>query len=267
MALPSLFVSHGAPTLILEDVPSRAFLADLRTRVGRPEAVVAVSAHHVGRGAVASAAPRLATVHDFYGFPEALYRIRYEPPGDPALAHEVARLLREASLPVSVTDDPGLDHGAWVPLALMLPDADVPVVPLSLDATMDEREHLAIGRALAPLRERNVLVLASGGFTHNLREFGRTPRDGAAAPYVVEFRDGMTGAMAQGDDVLVGWRTTVPHAARAHPTPEHLMPLFVAYGAGGRDGGFEHLHDATMYGMLAMDAFAFGGGAGPDARR
>jgi len=257
VSLPSLFVSHGAPTLILEDVPSRAFLAGLGGRVGRPDVIVVVSAHHIGRGAVVSTAARLATVHDFHGFPAELYRIRYEPPGHPALAQDVAGMLRDAALPVAVTTDPGLDHGAWVPLKLMYPQADVPVVPLSLDASMDEREHVAIGRALAPLRERNVLVLASGGFTHNLREWGRSPHDAPPAPYVVEFREWMVRALTGRDEALVDWRTRAPHAARAHPTPEHLMPLFVAYGAGGPRAATEHLHDATTDGMLAMDAFAF----------
>ncbi len=257
--LPSLFVSHGAPTLILEDVPARTFLGSLGGTFARPDAIVAVSAHHVGRGALASAAPRLATVHDFHGFPDALYRLRYEPPGNPALAHEVVAMLRDAGIAAAATEDPGIDHGAWVPLMLMYPGAGIPVVPLSLDATMDEREHVAIGRALAPLRARNVLVIASGGFTHNLREFGRYGGpDAPAAPYVGEFRAWMDDALARGDDeALAQWRAKAPHAARAHPTPEHLMPLFVAYGAGGPHPGTEHLHASTTYGMLAMDAFAF----------
>jgi 4,5-DOPA dioxygenase extradiol len=255
--LPSLFVSHGAPTLILEDVPARSFLSTLGRHLGRPDAIVAISAHHVAHGAVVSAAPQLSTVHDFHGFPAELYRIRYEPKGDPALARDLAARLRSAGLPITETDDAGLDHGAWVPLALMYPLADIPVVPLSLDASMDEREHVAIGRALAPLRERNVLVLASGGFTHNLREFGRHRRDAAPEPYVVEFRKWMSAAMSAGDEALLDWRNKAPHAARAHPTPEHLMPLFVACGAGGPNRRVEHLHDSTTYGMLAMDAFAF----------
>jgi 4,5-DOPA dioxygenase extradiol len=256
---PSLFISHGAPTLILEDVPARAFLSSLGARVGRPDAIVAVSAHHIGRGAVARAAPKLETVHDFHGFPDELYRYRYEPLGHPALARDIVDRLRGSDIAATLDESPGIDHGAWVPLALMYPDAAIPVVPLSLDATMSEREHVAIGRALAPLRQRNVLVLASGGFTHNLREFGRYGDAHApTAAYVAEFATWMTSAMANGDEAsLLEWRNKAPHAARAHPTPEHLMPLFVAYGAGGERPSVERLHHSVTYGILAMDAFAF----------
>lgn len=257
-ALPSLFVSHGAPTLLLEDVPARAFLASLGARIGRPDAIVAISAHHIGRAATVSTAPSLETVHDFFGFPAELYRYRYAPPGAPELAREIVAHLSAENIAAAAVEDPGIDHGAWVPLALMYPDADLPVVPLSLDASMSERAHIAIGRTLAALRERNILVLASGGFTHNLREFGRYDRDAAAAPYVVEFRDWMAAALARADEAaLVDWRRQAPHGARAHPTPEHLMPLFVAYGAGGAQPTVERLHQSVTYGILSMDAFAF----------
>ncbi len=257
-ALPSLFVSHGAPTLLLEDVPARAFLASLGARIGRPDAIVAVSAHHIGRAATVSTAPALAAVHDFSGFPAELYRYRYAPPGAPELAREIVARLSAENLAAAAVQDPGIDHGAWVPLALMYADADTPVVPLSLAASMSEREHIAIGRALVPLRERNILVLASGGFTHNLREFGRFDRDAPAAPYVVEFRNWMVGSLARADEAaLVDWRRQAPYGERAHPTPEHLMPLFVAYGAGGAHPAAESLHESVTYGILAMDAFAF----------
>jgi 4,5-DOPA dioxygenase extradiol len=257
-SFPSLFVSHGAPTLTMEDVPARAFLATLGATLGRPDAIVAVSAHHVARGVAVSAAPKLDTVHDFYGFPAPLYELRYDAPGEPSLAREVADRLNAAGLAAATVDAPGIDHGAWVPLSLMYPGADVPVVPVSLDATMDERRHVAIGRALAPLRERGILVMASGGFTHNLREFGRWPRDAEAAGYVVEFRRWMVEAMSAGDEPsLIDWRRLAPHALRAHPTPEHLMPLFVAWGAGGEGASMRQLHDSVSYGMLAMDAFTF----------
>jgi 4,5-DOPA dioxygenase extradiol len=257
-SLPSLFVSHGAPTLILEDVPARRFLASYGATLPRPDAIVAVSAHDIARGVAVGTSARHTTVHDFYGFPAPLYDLRYEPPGDPALAAEVIAMLRRGGMPAGATDETGIDHGTWVPLKLMYPGADIPVVPVSLDATMDEREHVAIGRALAPLRERNVLVLASGGFTHNLREFGRAGRDDPPAPYVVEFREWMADALARGDEpALVAWKARAPHALRAHPSPDHLMPLFVAFGAGGERATATRLHDSVNYGMLAMDAFAF----------
>ena len=252
---PSLFVSHGAPTLPLDDIPARSFLRALG-RTGKPRAVVAISAHTVARGIVVGSAPRLHAVHDYRGFPAALYRLRYDPPGDPALAHRVAGLLDAASAaPVAEAEIDGLDHGIWVPLSLMYPEADVPVVVVSLDAGMDPATHLAVGKALAPLRDEDVLVLASGSLTHNLREFMGQPIDAPAAPYAVEFADWVRDAVERGDrQALVGWRAHAPHARRAHPTDDHLVPLLVAAGAGDRG---RTLHESFAFGVLGMHAYAF----------
>jgi 4,5-DOPA dioxygenase extradiol len=255
---PSLFVSHGAPTLAIDDVPARRFLSGLAARIARPQAIVAVSAHDVARGIAVGTAPRFEAVHDFSGFPPALYALRYAPPGEPALAGEIVAMLTAAGLPAGADASPGIDHGIWVPLSLAYPDADIPIVPVSLDATMREASHVAIGRALAPLRERNVLVLASGSLTHNLREWAAGGEREQVAPYVIEFADWVARTLADGNEqALVAWRTVAPHALRAHPTPEHLMPLFVAYGAGGESPRAERLHASVTHGVLAMDAFLF----------
>lgn len=252
---PSLFVSHGAPTLPMDDIPARDFLRGLG-RSGKPRAVVAVSAHTVARGVVVGSAPRLHAVHDFRGFPPALYRLRYDPPGDTALAHRVAGMLAAAdAAPVAEAEIDGLDHGIWVPLSLMYPEADVPVVVVSLDADMDPAKHLAIGQALAPLRNEDVLVLASGSLTHNLREFAGQPIDAPAAGYAVEFADWVRNAVERGDrQALVDWQAQAPHARRAHPTTEHLVPLLVAAGAGKRGRA---LHESFAFGVLGMHAYAF----------
>ncbi|QEL65165.1 protocatechuate 4,5-dioxygenase [Oryzomicrobium terrae] len=264
--LPSLFVSHGAPSLLLEDVPARDFLAGLGPQLdrtyGRPRAVVAISAHDMARLTVVGSAERLETIHDFWGFPDELYRRRYNAPGSPDLAQHVAGLLGAAGINHAVADAPGLDHGAWVPLTLMYPAADIPVVPVSLSATLDERQHLALGRALASLRREGVLVLASGSTTHNLRDLGRHLAGTPEGAYVDGFAEWLAATLAAGDEAaLLDWRAATPYGRRAHPTPEHFIPLFAAYGAAYGDNGAppraERLHHSITHGILAMDAYAF----------
>ncbi|WP_334156611.1 DODA-type extradiol aromatic ring-opening family dioxygenase [Oryzomicrobium sp.] len=267
--LPSLFVSHGAPSLLIEDVPARDFLAGLGQHIdrtyGRPRAVVAVSAHDMARLTVVGSAERLETIHDFWGFPDELYRRRYDVAGSPALARDVAGRLEAAGIPHALADAPGLDHGAWVPLALMYPEADIPVVPVSLSAHLDEAAHLDLGRTLAPLRDEGVLVLASGSVTHNLRDLGRPLAGTPEGAYVDGFADWLAAILAAGDTAaLLDWRNATPYARRAHPTPEHFIPLFAAYGAAlgpanGDNGAprAERLHRSVTHGILAMDAYAF----------
>jgi 4,5-DOPA dioxygenase extradiol len=252
----SVFVSHGAPSLPIDDVPARGFLRELGTRLVRPGAIVAVSAHTVARGIVVGSAPRMHAVHDFGGFPDALYRLRYDPPGDPALASEVAaRLVSDGIAPVTETVIDGLDHGIWVPLSLMFPEADVPVVVVSLDARMDGPMHVAIGRALCGLHRDGVLVLGTGSVTHNLREVFASAPDASVAPYAVEFADWVSSRVERGDvAALQAWHTLAPHARRAHPTPEHFVPLLVAAGAGGAG---TVLHRSFTRSALGMHAYAF----------
>jgi 4,5-DOPA dioxygenase extradiol len=253
----ALFVSHGSPTLPLDDVPARAFLRELGARLPRPRAIVAVSAHTVARGVRVGSAPRMHAEHDFGGFPDALYRLRYDAPGDPALASRVARRLRDAGIaPVEEAPIDGLDHGIWVPLSLMRPQADVPVAVVSLDARMDAAMHVAIGRALRGLDDEGVLVLASGSITHNLREvFGEGRPIGAPVePYAREFADWIGARVAAGDVAALADWPAAPHARRAHPTAEHFVPLLVAAGVG--DAG-EVLHESFTFGVIGMHAYGF----------
>lgn len=257
-AFPSLFVSHGAPTLLMENTPARAFLAGLGQQLGKPNAIVAVSAHNIARSALLRTAPELHAVHDFGGFPAELYQQQYDAPGEPALAHTVAGMLASAGVETVQHPDGGIDHGVWVPLKLMYPEADVPIVPLSLKSSMSEAEHLAIGRVLAPLREQGVLVVASGSLTHNLYEFGPYGLNDEPPAYVREFADWVSARLEAGDiDAILQWRRQAPEAARAHPTPEHFLPLLVALGAGGAKPRGEVLHQSYSHGILAMHGFAF----------
>ena len=253
----AIFVSHGAPTLPLEDGSARRFLAGWGARLGRPRAIVVASAHWATDQAALSAVKAPETIHDFSGFPEALYRLRYPAPGAPDVAEAAARRQREAGLAATLDPERGLDHGAWVPLLLMFPDADIPVVSLSVQPRRDPAHHRRVGEALAPLAADDVLVVGSGGATHDLRRFRGARADAAPAPDVGAFADWLAdraeaGAVAALDDVFAA----APGAQAQHPTPEHLLPFHVALGAGGGRG--RRVHRSTSYGFLAMDAYEFG---------
>lgn len=255
---PSLFVSHGAPTLYLEPQPARTFLLGLGARLPRPEAILCVSAHWTTERPTVTLAARHQTIHDFYGFPEALYDVRYPAPGAPQLARRVLELLTGAGIPAAGDDRRGLDHGAWVPLGLMYPQADIPVVQLSVQPDMPAREHLAIGEALAPLGREGMLVLGSGGATHNLGDVRWETPDLRGAPppeYVRAFDAWLKAAVAAGDaQALTEYLGQAPYARRNHPTPEHFLPLFAPLARGG---SARLVHDSFCLGVLSMAAFVW----------
>jgi 4,5-DOPA dioxygenase extradiol len=257
-ALPSVFVSHGAPTLPLEEIPARAFLEGLGRELGRPRAVLCVSAHWESAEPVLSLAEAPETIHDFYGFPQALYELDYPAPGAPELARRTAELLAAAGMEAALVEDRGLDHGAWVPLMLMYPGAEVPVTQLSVQTQRGPAAHLALGRALAPLRAEGVLILGSGGAVHNLREW--RGGDTAVPDWARAFDDWLVEHIEAGaQETLADYRTRAPEGARAHPTEEHFLPLFVALGAGASaDGAGRVLHRSFAPGGLSMAAFGFG---------
>ena len=253
----SLFISHGAPTLAVEDGAAHRFLRALGPSLGIPRGIVVFSAHHNTPVTTVTSAARPATIHDFAGFPRALYDIRYPAPGDPALAAEIAGRLADGGLQVREDPARGLDHGAWLPLTLMYPDASVPVVQVSIDPRRGPGHHLALGRLLAPLAAEDILVIGSGGITHNLFELSGSA---AAAPpaWAREFVEWVAGRIAASDvDALLDYRQLAPSAARNHPTEEHLMPLFAALGAAPPDARGERLHTSFTLGALGMDVYRF----------
>jgi 4,5-DOPA dioxygenase extradiol len=267
--MPSLFVSHGSPMLALEPGAAGGFMQRLGTAIDtafeRPRAIVVASAHSLTREPALLAAARHDTVHDFGGFPQALYRLRYDAPGAPELALRAAQLVREAGLPVHVVPEGGLDHGIWVPLRFAYPNADIPVLPLAFPPNWSPRQLFALGRALAPLRSEGVLVVGSGSITHNLRlVFSRTAHErtaeagGPEMPESAAFRSWFAQrAAAQDHQALFDYRRQAPHAADMHPTDEHLLPWYVAAGA-GHEGPLLRVHDSVTNGCLGMDAYAFG---------
>lgn len=255
---PVLFVSHGAPTLAIEQGPAREFLANLGAALGRPKAILVVSAHWETAQPEVTAAQKPETIHDFYGFPKELYSLRYPAPGAPQLAGRVEALLRSAGLPAEVVPERGLDHGAWVPLMLAFPQADIPVTQLSLQTRLGTAHHFKLGEILRPLRDEGVLILASGSATHNLREFGRHAYDAPPPQWVADFNEWLAAAVEAGrTQELLDYRKKAPHAVRNHPTEEHLFPLFVALGAATPDTQSQRIHSSYTYGVIAMDAYRF----------
>ncbi|MFO1268761.1 MAG: class III extradiol ring-cleavage dioxygenase [Rubrivivax sp.] len=268
--LPTLFLSHGSPMTALEPREAGAFMQRLGTAIestfGRPKAIVAVSAHSLTREPVLLAAPRHEAVYDFGGFDPKLYTLRYDAPGTPDLAQRVATLLAAKGLPAHTVAEGGLDHGIWTPLRYMFPDADIPVLPLAWPPDWSPRQLFALGEALAPLAAEGVLVFASGSITHNLRRVfagGLRDADLPATPESTAFRDWFRDqGEAAAWEPLFDYRRQAPHAALMHPTDEHLLPWYVAAGAGRRGTPARRVHASLTCGDLGMDAYAFGPAAG-----
>lgn len=253
---PSLFVSHGSPMFALEP----GLLGPALQRIGRslPDlaAIVVVSPHWQTKGVRVTTTAAPETIHDFGGFPQPLYELQYTPPGAPELAIETAQMLVDAGFAVRPDEGRGLDHGAWVPMRYVKPDANVPVFQVSLPHDLDAAGALRLGRALAPLRKRGVLVVGSGSLTHNLYEFRQHIRD---PEYAQAFADWIADAVRRRDvDALVHYRERAPHAARAHPTEEHYLPLLVAIGASDDDDAATLVEGGMTYNVLSMDSFGFG---------
>lgn len=258
-SLPSLFLSHGSPMLAIEDSRTGRFLDRLSDRFPRPRAILVASAHFMAPSPTLTTAVRPATIHDFGGFPAPLYDIRYPAPGAPDLATKAAGLLAEAGFDARQDPDLGIDHGVWVPLRRIYPEADIPVVALSVDPRRTSEWHYRLGRALAPLRAEGVLVVGSGGFSHNLRALAWREPDAPEFTWVSAFTGPLREKLLAGDaNGALDW-TSLPEALRNHPTPEHLYPLYVALGAGGEGARGQLLHRDVEMGGLALDAFAFDG--------
>ncbi|HEY1385853.1 MAG TPA: class III extradiol ring-cleavage dioxygenase [Dongiaceae bacterium] len=255
--MPVLFVSHGAPTLPFDDVPARRYLIELARKVPRPKAILCVSAHWEAPVPSLTASQQPATIHDFSGFPKALYELAYDAPGAPEIAERAAALLRNAGYEPRLDAERGRDHGAWVPAMLAWPAGEIPMIQLSLLRGQSTQGHIRLGEAIAPLRDEGVLVLGSGGSVHNLRQVawdgGRTPR------WASDFQDWLDKSLAANDQAaLVGYRSTLDVAAMAHPTEDHLMPLYVAFGAGHGEGGATKLHGSFTLGSLGMASYGWG---------
>lgn len=254
---PVFFISHGAPTFALEPGKLGARLNALGKGLSGVGAVLVVSPHWQTEGVKVMADKAPATLHDFGGFPRPLHELQYPARGHPQLAVEATRLLADAGFEASLDDGRGLDHGAWVPLLHLLPAADIRVFQVSMPHDLNATGALRLGRALAPLRQRGVLIVGSGSMTHNLHEF-RLSATGEAS-YVREFAAWVRQAvLADAADTLADYRQRAPHAGRAHPTEEHFLPLLVAIGANAGESAARTVADEITYGMLSMESYAWG---------
>ena len=258
LRIPTLFLSHGSPTLPIDpSLPSGDF-ATLSGQLPRPASVLILSAHWGTLQPVASTATQPETIHDFHGFPRALYEIEYPAPGAPELARRAVALLGEHGI-AAAAQPHGLDHGAWVPMLLMYPQADVPVTQLSIQPRADAAHHFALGRALRALRDEDVMVIGSGQITHNLREADFSARPEDADPRVAEFTGWFEERLYARDiDALLDYRRRAPHAQRMHPTDEHLLPVFAALGAADDDYTLRVQSLGTYQRALAMTNYVFG---------
>ena len=254
---PVFFISHGAPTFALDPGQLGAHLRAMGQQLGGIKAVLVVSSHWQTRALQVLTTPKPETIHDFGGFPAALYQLQYPAPGQPELALEAQRLLAQAGWPVTADAKRGLDHGAWVPLWHLLPQATVPVFQVSMPHQLDTAGALALGRALAPLRDQGVLIVGSGSLTHNLHDL--QPPASAAAAYAVEFAHWIRNAVNRADvDALLDYRLRAPHAERAHPTQEHFLPLLVALGASQGAEAAQVIAGDITYGVLSMESYVWG---------
>ena len=253
---PSLYISHGSPMLALEPGASGPALARLAAELPKPKAIVIVSAHWESNELLVSGNPQPETWHDFGGFPQALFDVQYPAPGNPQLAAEVVELLNADGLPARIDAKRPFDHGVWVPLSLMYPQADIPVVQVSLPTRGGPALQTRVGHALASLREHGVLLIGSGSITHNLRELDWHAGPESVEPWAQAFRDWMIEKLAANDETaLHDYRQQAPNAVRNHPSDEHLLPLYFARGAGGN---FSVAHKGFTMGALGMDIYRFG---------
>jgi 4,5-DOPA dioxygenase extradiol len=254
---PLFFISHGAPTFALEPGKLGPQLQALGAQLEGVRAVLVVSPHWQTRGVAVSSTAAPETIYDFGGFPAKLYDLTYPAAGAPDIAEQTAKLLTEAGFATSLDTRRGLDHGAWVPLYHLLPQAQIPVFQVSMPYDLTTEQAVQLGRALAPLRAQGVLIVASGSMTHNLGEFRRGVAVGDH--YVQEFSHWVkTAVLANAVQPVIRYRSEAPHAERAHPTEDHFLPLLVALGAQVEGDAAQLIDGGIEHGMLSMDSFVWG---------
>ncbi|MFC2993868.1 DODA-type extradiol aromatic ring-opening family dioxygenase [Acinetobacter sichuanensis] len=252
--LPGLFISHGSPMLALDPEQVGPALQRLSLNLPQPQAIIIMSAHWESEALEVSTAVRPETWHDFRGFPQELYEIRYPAAGHPELAEEILHLLAEAHIPAHANSTRPRDHGVWMPLLHMYPEANIPVVEISLPMNMSAEQIYQIGQVLAPLREKQILLIGSGSITHNLRELSWNGDNSNVPTWASTFRNYVVSKLTHSDyGAVLDWQQ-IPFVQKNHPTLEHFAPLFFAMGTGTR---FSVVHSSFSMGALGMDLYRF----------
>ncbi|WP_026971029.1 DODA-type extradiol aromatic ring-opening family dioxygenase [Aliagarivorans marinus] len=254
---PALFISHGSPMMAVDNSATAQFLMNLGSSLPRPKAIVVFSAHlDRSEQVVITASPRPELIYDFYGFPDALYDIRYPAPGEPVLAQQVSEQLQQAGFITLLDQRLGWDHGVWIPLKLMYPHADIPIVQVSVNSQLDAEHHYRLGQALAALREQQILLVGSGGITHNLRAFFSPEPAQEKGAKALAFNEWVYQQLTDNQrSALLDYREQAPELAYNHPSEEHFLPLLSVLGAS--EGAAERIHHAMEGEVLSLDAYSF----------
>ncbi|QCJ41242.1 dioxygenase [Bacillus sp. S3] len=258
--MPSLFIAHGAPLLAIENNEYTKFLTELGQSLPRPKAVVLFSAHWESNVQKVSTVDQYSTIYDFGGFDEALYKIQYPAHGDQLLSKEIEELFTESGVPFEMDSQRGLDHGAWVVLRLLYPNADIPIISMSVNSRLTPKDQYKIGKALSGLREKDILIIASGGTVHNLRAV-KWIDNGQADQWALEFDDWLAHHLDKWDlPSLFNYDTLAPNAEYAVPPygSEHFIPIFYALGAADDQQKATLLHRSYRYGNLSHSVWQFG---------
>ncbi len=258
--MPSYFFAHGAPSLVLEENGYTDFLKAFREqRPTAPKAIVLFSAHWEQMTQTVSSAVDYDTIYDFSGFQPELYRMTYPAKGDAELSGEVSALFEQHGFQCVTDDQRGLDHGAWAVLKLLYPDAEIPVVALSVNRYLSNEQQYEIGKALAGLREKDVLIIGSGGTVHNLRALNWRAGEGESDSWAAAFDSWLQEKLEAWDlPALFRYHELAPHAREAVPTSEHFIPLLLAMGAADNGRGARLLHRSYQYGNLSLSCWQFG---------
>ncbi|MDA3898484.1 MAG: class III extradiol ring-cleavage dioxygenase [Desulfobacteraceae bacterium] len=254
--MPVLFISHGPPTILLMDTPVRSFLKQLGGQIPTPRSILCISAHWEASKPNVSSGAQAELIYDFGGPPQ-LFEQTYSAPGAPDLADETCKLLAAAGIDAGKNPDRGLDHGAWIPLKLMFPKADIPIVQLSVQTEKDTSHHFELGKALRPLRQKGVLIIGSGGAVHNLYDIQGHKINDAPVDYTVAFDQWLFEKITSGQiKDLIDYKKFAPEPEQSHPFPaEHFLPLFVCLGASRQEEKATRIHQGFMYGTLSMAAY------------
>ena len=252
--LPGLFISHGSPMLALNPEQVGPALHRLSLNLPEPKAIVVMSAHWESQALEVSTSVRPETWHDFRGFPAELYDIHYPAAGAPQLAEQIIQLFADAGIPAHANSTRPRDHGVWMPLLHMYPDADIPVIEISLPINMSAKDIFKIGQTLAILREQQILLIGSGSITHNLAELSWHGESQEVPVWASSFRNDVVSKLNHQDyEAILDWQN-IPYVKRNHPTLEHFAPLFFAMGTGSR---FNIVHSSFSMGSLGMDIYRF----------